>query len=41
MGQPIRIFRKNADWYISVIIPNRAELAKIDADTEASSARNE
>ncbi len=41
MGQPIRIFRKNADWYIGVIIPNRAELAKIDAHTEAFSTRGE
>jgi hypothetical protein len=36
MGQPVRFFRKNADWFVGVAIPNRAELDKIEADTEAA-----
>ena len=35
MGQPIHVFRKNADWFVAVMIPNQAELAKLDATTDA------
>jgi hypothetical protein len=30
MGQPLRIFRKNSDWFIAVVIPNLGELARLD-----------
>jgi hypothetical protein len=33
LGQSIHYFQKNGDWYIAVLIPNVAELAKIDAES--------